>query len=332
MIVVNYHDDLNEVQGDTAVVALLSAPLARAPFDRIEWFRNLVDNCDLVPLLAVARQRNACAVLPLMREEGHLASLANWYTFRCTPLATDDATRHNLLTALARDLAGRTHRVVLDKLDEQDATELAACFRKAGWLAWRTRSDTNRVHQLNGATFAQFIANRPGSLRTTLKRKAKRIDVSLHRTFDAAVWADYQAIYEASWKPQEGSPAFLRRFAQEEGAADRLRMAIGRYHGQAVAAQLWTVENGTAFIHKLAHREDAKALSPGTILSAALFEEVIDRDRVSLIDFGTGDDPYKRDWMDHQRLRYRLDMVRPAWPGNWSVIARHALRRMLCRG
>jgi hypothetical protein len=57
-------------------------------------------------------------------------------------------------------------------------------------------------------------------------------------------------------------------------------MAIARAEGEPVAAQFWTVEGGTAFIHKLAHTEASKPLSPGTTLSAALFEQVIDRDGV----------------------------------------------------
>ncbi len=105
-------------------------------------------------------------------------------------------------------------------------------------------------------------------------------------------------------------------------------MAIARAGGQPVAAQFWTVEADTAFIHKLAHAEDAKALSPGTTLTAALLQHVIDRDRVQLVDFGTGDDAYKRDWMEEVRPRYRIEAFRPMWPGNWPAIARKVARRL----
>ncbi|HOB15148.1 MAG TPA: GNAT family N-acetyltransferase, partial [Novosphingobium sp.] len=117
-----------------------------------------------------------------------------------------------------------------------------------------------------------------------------------------------------------------------EGAAGRLRMAIARADGAAVAAQFWTVEHGTAFIHKLAHTEASKPLSPGTTLSAALFEQVIDRDKVSLVDFGTGNDGYKRDWMEQVRPRFRIEAFRPESPANWPKIAKLALRKALGRG
>ena len=161
-----------------------------------------------------------------------------------------------------------------------------------------------------------------------MKRKAKKVEVALHTQFDDAAWAQYEEIYGQSWKPSEGSPAFLRRFAEEEGAAGRLRLAVATAEGRPVAAQLWTVEGGTAFIHKLAYVEDAKPLSPGTTLSAALSRQVIEQDHVTLIDFGTGDDPYKRDWMDSQRPRYRLTMLRPGDPRQWPKIAKNLLRRL----
>src|SRR3546814_7983792 len=81
-------------------------------------------------------------------------------------------------------------------------------------------------------------------------------------------------------------------------------MGLARIEGAPVAAQYWTVEDGTAFIHKLAHVEDSLKASPGTLLSAALFRHVIAVDRVARVDFGTGNDAYKRDWMNrHEPLR-----------------------------
>jgi CelD/BcsL family acetyltransferase involved in cellulose biosynthesis len=37
-----------------------------------------------------------------------------------------------------------------------------------------------------------------------------------------------------------------------------------------------------------------------------MFRRAIDEDRVRLIDYGTGDDAYKRDWMDERRQLWRL--------------------------
>jgi hypothetical protein len=164
--------------------------------------------------------------------------------------------------------------------EDGSADRLARAFRAAGWRVAVDACDINHILEVGGRSFAAYWESRPGQLRTTLKRKAKKVETQVLTQFDPAVWADYEAIYAASWKPAEDQPAMLRALAQEEGAAGRLRLGVARAEGLAVAAQCWTVENGVAYIHKLAHLESHKPLSAGTTLSAALFQHVIDADKV----------------------------------------------------
>jgi len=326
VVKVEYHGDLKEVQSDVALAHLLSDQVQSAPFDRLAWWQGLADHCGVAPRLAVARNAEDLAVLPLAGSDGHLHALANWYTFRFRPILTPGAAP--LLTDLARDLSTRAHRITLSGLPETDASLLQKAFSKAGWIVTSDTCDKNHILELAGRRYDQYLTSRPGKLRTTLKRKTGKVETQVLTRFDTEVWAAYEDIYAESWKPEEGSPTFLRAFAETEGAAGRLRLGVARAGGEAIAAQMWTVEGHTAFIHKLAHREAAKPLSPGSVLSAALFRHVIDQDRVTLVDFGTGDDPYKRDWMENVRLRYRLDMFRPLAPQNWLIFARHGLRRL----
>ena len=327
MIHIAYHADLNEAQDEPRLAALCCAPQALAPFDRLEWWQGLAQHCGASPLLAVARGDNSVAVLPLMQGPHRLEALANWYNFSWRPLGGDPA----LLTALARDLARRTGRITLAPLHEADADTVAAAFRAAGWVVDRAVCNINHILPVGGRSFAEYLASRPGPLRTTLARKRGKVAAQILTHFDDAAWAEYETVYADSWKPSEGSPAFLRAFAREEGAAGRLRMAIARVDTTAIAAQFWTVEAGTAFIHKLAHRESAKQLSPGTTLTAALLEHVIDSDHVALVDFGTGDEPYKRDWMEAARPLIRLDLFHPRSLRWWPHIARATLRRLAAR-
>jgi CelD/BcsL family acetyltransferase involved in cellulose biosynthesis len=111
-----------------------------------------------------------------------------------------------------------------------------------------------------------------------------------------------------------------------------LRLGICRIDGVPVAAQLWTVENGVALIHKLAHRESAAELSPGTILSAAMFRHVIDEDNVNMVDFGTGNDHYKADWMDGNTTLMQLSAFNPATVSGLAGAAKAGLSRLVrCR-
>ena len=335
MIPVCYHVNLNEVQEQSDLAALLDAPLAQGPFDRLGWFRGLAQDCGLTPLLAVARSGADLGVLPLAQGEGGLTALANWYAFTVRPVFSTGADAPALLAAIARDLKKQHDRITLSPVPNEagEAQGLIDAFRKAGWFVTHEICDTNHHLDVAGRSYADYLAARPGPLRTTLKRKAKKVSITLHDRFTEQGWADYEAIYAQSWKPEEGSPAFLKRFAQDEGRAGRLRLAVAHAEvegaHQPVAAQLWTVEHGTAYIHKLAYIEAAKPLSPGTSLSAALFERVIDGDGVARVDFGTGDDPYKRDWMESQRPRYRIVILRPAAPAQWPAIAKAAAKRVV---
>ena len=325
MIAVSYHDRVNVLQ---------AIPLASsAPFDRAEWLALLAEEGGLEPFIALAEQGGEYAAVPLMRRGETLVPFANWYNFTWRALATPGADRAALLAAIARDLRGKARRITLSPLPDEDgsASLLASAFRAGGWAVIRESCDSNHVLPVAGRSYADFLASRPGPLRTTLKRKAKKVLVDIHTRFDPHAWHDYEAVYRASWKPEEGKPAMLRRFAEQEGAAGRLRLGIARHEGRAIAAQLWTVEAGTAWIHKLAHVEDSAKLSAGTVLTAALFAQVIDADGVDLVDFGTGDDPYKGLWMEQLRPRYRLDCHPHGRPATWAHLLRSALRKLASR-
>ncbi len=322
MTAISYHASLKNVQAQRLAAA--------GPFARREWFERL-EATQSAPFYAVADDPSGAVVLPLRRHGRRLESLLNWYGFTWRPLATPYGSLDSLLIALAKGLRAQTSHIVLDRVPDEDGTarQLQRIFERAGWLVLREACDTNRVLPVDGRDFATYLESRPGPLRTTLKRKAKKVEVRIVQAFDAEIWAAYEAIYRESWKPEEGDPTLLRAFAEAEGAAGRIRLAVARHDGAAVAAQFWTVEDGTAYIHKLAHRESARPLSPGTTLTAALLEHVIDRDGVELVDFGTGDDSYKRDWMEEARPRFRLQCWRKGDPRNWPAIAGARMRACL---
>lgn len=325
MVGISYHDTVKFLQGTIAP----AGPCPAGPFDRVEWF-DLLARGAISPLLAEAREGGNWLALPLTCKDSGLEPLINWYSFIWRPLIGCEQNWAPMLLAIARDIRRQSHRVTLWPLPDEDgtATRLESAFRDAGWRTHRSQCDHNHILPVKGRSFAEYWAARPGPLRTTLKRKGQQVEVEIHTDFNPAAWAEYEHIYARSWKPEEGNPTLLRRFAQAEGAAGRIRLGIARRDNIAVAAQFWTVENSAAYIHKLAHLEDYKQLSAGTTLSAALFEYVIDRDRVSLVDFGTGNDAYKADWMEEVRPRYRLDCLDPFQMRAWPVLARRMAVRV----
>jgi hypothetical protein len=275
----------------------------------------------------VARARDdagAAAWLFLADKDGRGEAFRCWYSLRFG-LIGDSAGA----APIARALRKRLYRIEIFPLEQPEP--LAGAFRGAGWATVISPATASWRIATRGKDFETYWAERPGKLRNTAQRKAKAggLDIEIHRVFDPAAWAAYEAVYAASWKPEEGSPAFLRALAEQEGEAGRLRLGLALKDGRALAAQLWTIEDGTAWIHKLAYREDSKSLSPGTVLSMAMFRAALDEDRVSRIDYGTGDDGYKRDWMGERATLWRIEAFSLASPRGLIGAARAGLSALV---
>ena len=324
MAEIELFEDLDAVARDAG--GALDRAARPSLFDRLDWFRRLAAHCPPPgKLLAVQAQdggRRAWLVLALRHPVAE--AFANFYALRFGPIGCQD---EDLLTAIAAALRdGGLAEIDLAPLE--DPAPLARAFRKAGWIPFVTPFAINWRVDTEGEDFDAYWAKRPGQLRNTARRRARaaNLDVMVHDRFDPAAWADYETVYRASWKPEEGSFPFLRALAQAEGAAGTLRLGIARHDGAPVAAQLWLVEKDEAVIHKLAYAEAAKELSPGTILSMAMFRHVLDRDRVRRIDYGNGDEPYKADWMEERRTLWQLRAYNPRTLRGLIGIAKAKLR------
>lgn len=329
-----YHD--NFLTAQVSARGALDREKQKSLFDRLDWLDALHRMVLKArkPLLLRAHDAESDVWMPLIETAGgQYQSLANWYNFTWRPIFGgnyDEVTRLALLRQMAKLTARHARRLTLSPLPDEDGSArlLATAFEQAGWVVINTPCDENHYLPVRGRSFDEYWQARPGQLRNTVKRKGNKNIVStrIETEFSPQSWADYERIYARSWKPSEGNPEFLRALAKQESAAGCLRLGIAYIDGQPAAAQFWTVENGVALIHKLSHDERFISASPGTLLSAALFQHVIDIDRVQEIDFGTGSDAYKREWMEEIRPRYRLEMFWPNHVLNWPHIVRHKLR------
>ena len=323
---VELFNSLDAVEADAG--GALGRERQRCPYSRLGWFRLTQafapPEGELLVARAVDGPRRAWLFLAVNGRKG--VSYGSWYSLRMGTIGEP-----KLISDLAEALKSKVQSVHLTRVE--DAEAVADGFRAAGWKVF-TRDDTaNWQVDTAGDDFATYWSKRPGRLRNTAKRKAKaaRLKIEVHRSFDPEAWAAYEEIYSRSWKPGEGSPEFLRAYAEQEGAAGTLRLGIARKDDRPIAAQLWTVEDGTATIHKLAYDEAAKELSPGTVLGVEMFRHVLDVDKAARIDYGTGDDAYKREWMDERRMLSAIDAYNPKTVGGLLATLRELARRLLRR-
>lgn len=305
-------------------------------FDRLDWFRLTEATFPGDSLILGARSAGSRAWLFLRQLERRAEPLGSWYTLRFAPVFAGEpgpAEQAALLTAITRRLRGRCAWLSLSPLDTPACRSLGAALRSAGWWVREAVTSANWTEHSSRLDWESYWQARPSRLRSTVRRAQRRAptDTRIVSQFDDHRWADYKEVFGRSWKPAEGSWQFLEHLARQEGKAGTLRLGLGYRDGRPVAAQLWLVENGTATIHKLAHDQACDSFSPGSQLSAAMFRHVLTHDRPERIDFGTGDEPYKADWVGERQPLYTLEAVDPTTAVGLVRAARWQVARLVRR-
>ena len=284
------------------------------------WFENLVTTAledDQDKLLACVIEKDiVLAILPLIkRNNKEWTSLHHLYTSLYTLLLVEDK-QQDTLTCLAKGLKQLPfNSLTLEPIAEDDANinNLRQALESAGLSCYRYARFFNWFHQLQGQTFKDYMEARPPKVRNTIARKQRKLErehnyeIRLHTESDVQQgMADFNTVYKASWKATEPFGNVIEGFTNNFSKQAWTRLAILYIEGQPVAAQLWFVVHKKASIFKLAYDENWKQYSLGSILTKYLMEIVIDTDKVEEIDYLTGNDRYKQDWMSDRRQRWRL--------------------------
>ena len=290
------------------------------------WFESLASAAipdDHSMLLAcVVDGDRVMAMLPLLETPG----VNTWYALRhgFTPiysllLADDDQER--VISCFGEALSqlplkGLLLEPVAD--DDDSLRALQKFLEAAGFDCDYTFRGYNWIYRLKGESYAEYMANRPAHLRNTIARKQRKLereygyDIRLFTGDEVPErMSDYNVVYNVSWKQNEIENAdfldhFIERFSREGWS----RLAILYVKEQPVAAQLWFVHYGKASIFRLAYDKAWRAYSVGSILTSFLMEYVIDTDRVEEIDFLSGNDTYKQEWMSERRERFMLGCIK----------------------
>ena len=294
-----------------------------------------------LPLYAVLLQgEEALAVWPLAVHPAgppRLEALANFYCASTGPVLQPWCKPRQLL-ALLRHLQRTVpvaHTLRLQPLDPNHHVThtLRAALRMAGYSLFSFFAFYNWVWH-GQPSWKSYFAGRSANLRSTVRRSVKRLHEAggrieiIHKPSDLARgMAAYEAVYSHSWKQAEPCPRFFQTLATTFAQRGQLRLGLAWVGDKPVAAQFWTVAHGVAEIHKLAYDEAEKSLGAGTALSAAMFERVLDVDRVHTIDYLIGDDPYKAFWMDQRRQRWGCLAGRVVHPRGALVVAEQVIRR-----
>lgn len=177
---------------------------------------------------------------------------------------------------------------------------------------------------------ADYWQKRSSLLKNTIQRRQKKLRAAgatwhIYRQIDQSLRDAYWHVYQHSWKSAEGYPEFINWLLDYASTEGSLRLGVLRMGDQAIACQLWLVQAQHAAIYKLAQDKRYDPWSPGTVLTAAMIDAALQHDQVVHIDFLTGNDRYKAQWMDavqpqHGVVLYhhRYWQSRLGWYWQWT--------------
>lgn len=249
-----------------------------------------------------------------------LEGLANYYSSYFSPVIASDYPDHAAVTnALAEALSSDSHLwdvCNFQPFDKHSSTffSLINALRRGGMAVETYFCFGNWYLEVSGRSYNEYVKTLPSVLKETIRRKGNKLTrhggvrfeiITEIERMPAAV-EDYTKVYLASWKKPEPFPGFMPRLIHTCAEMGWLRLGMVYVDSEPAAAQLWIVNGDTASIYKLAYDERFANLSVGTVLTARLMEHVIDVDKVAVVDYLSGDDAYKKDWMSHRRERWGM--------------------------
>lgn len=313
-------------------------------FSTSQWFETLAstgfDPTERLRLLLAQDAGQGIAFCLPMAEGKSLHGLSNYYSSLFEPIGGLPAPPEDALRQIFEHAGRNTGIIDLRPLDAHGplAPALLSALRSAGFIADTYFCFGNWVLDTDGVDFERYFAERPAALRNTVKRARGKLDrvgswqISICSdegpALDQAI-AAFDTVYTRSWKTPEPFPRFIGALCQTAARAGWLRLGVLTLDGAPVAAQLWLVRAGTAHIYKLAYDEQYRRLSAGSVLTAEMMRRAIDVDRVGLVDYLTGDEPYKRDWMSRRRERVGIVAFRPSSAAGLLAAARHYVGKLI---
>jgi hypothetical protein len=243
------------------------------------------------------------------------------YGFLTAGPAADSGPAIRRLTAEIARENPRTEAILLPGLDPRGAGFAAALagFKDAGFVAKPYFAWGTWFEPAKGKNFDAYLAGRPSVLKNTWRRKSSALEKACRVNFRTIgeveqFIRDYDEVYQRSWKTPEPFPDFMPALLRMAAGMGALRFGVLEADERPVAAQFWLVWRGRAIIFKLAYDEKWSKFSPGTLLTMHMIQHVLECDSPDEINFGRGDDGYKKLWMCSRRERWGIEAANPRTP------------------
>lgn len=312
-------------------------------FDTFLRYVSVQEECNVVIICLFNKDRNPIAILPLFDSEQHsrhnsLHAIANYYSpifdlvFDEEKISRVDAI--NYIFQLNLEVFKSIGSLNMSPVYQSVVDDFSIGLRSSWFRPFVHKKSVN--WHTNFVDFNTFKNNLSSKVKNTYRRKLKKLNTNSNWEFDYVsgsgevdkALAEYNAVYLKSWKKSEPSPDFIRNLTMSLAQDGCVRLGILRVESKPVAAQIWMTKDGSAFIYKLAYDQDYSDYSVGTILTYKMCERCIIKESVTTIDFLTGDDSFKEQWMTNQRDLLEIQWVNLLSYAGCLLYVRNKLSRL----
>jgi CelD/BcsL family acetyltransferase involved in cellulose biosynthesis len=319
------------------------------PFLHPGWIAAWADafGVESLQLIAVRRDGELVAVMPMDRRSGSLHAPANSHSPLFGPLALDDDARDELLRRL---FDAPCTSVELDVLDGSASAldPIADTAREEGMLVLSRTVARSPYIPLQGS-FEDFERGLSRNRRRGLGRQLRRLEGEGAVAFEIHdgrerlddLLDEILAVEASGWKGDRGtaiaSSLATRRFYSDVAhwAARRgwLRLAFLRLDGRPIACDFALEHGGSWYTLKAGYDERLRPFGPGALLLRFEVEHCYEQG-LARLDLLGNEDPFKASWTNHcgERVWLRAFKRSPRGVAAWSVLAtRERLRDLGAR-
>lgn len=290
-----------------------------SPFERPGWFSCWLDafGSSGLEVVALRRDRELAAVIPVISRHGVVRSPTNWHTPRFGPVAEDGEARRAVFAAL---LGARPRSLDLSFLDTVSVAEIKEaspgtakterCVLKSPYIA---------IEQ----DWESYWRDLSKNLRSNVRRRRKRlaalgevaIEVVEGGEMLSGLLDECFRLEAGGWKGDQGtailsSPQtarFYGRVARWGAETGLLRLGLLRLDGRVIAFNLGLETARRHYLLKLGHDVSLRDASPGTVLTAGMVERAFSSGLESY-EFLGGRDSYKLHWSSGCREMFRVQL------------------------
>jgi len=164
-------------------------------------------------------------------------------------------------------------------------------------------------------SFDEYLKKRSRQFRKQLKRLRNRLEelgiVEIKFLWNSDCvddWMDYYyEVYSRSWKKREAiGPTFHKDLARMSAKTGNLRLGLLFLNNKPIAAEYCIIHSKRAHLLKGAYDEEYSFYGPGNIIYYEMIRHLIERDGITGIDLGHGNEEYKKGLASEKRILKKI--------------------------